>query len=321
MDPADLELFERSLRHATEHHSGAELDAALTELGWADALAIDPRAAVSLLFSLQGAANATSGALGHVVRSALDLGRDASALVVLPPVGRWSPPATIEGDRLTVAGLTVGCDLTGDGDTLLVVARTGDKDVAVTVPTAHLSLRPVTGLDPGLGLVEVTGDASVGDEAPEPLSTWADAVALAQVALGHELIGASRTMLELARTHALERIQFGRPISSFQAVRHRLAETLVAVETADAVLGASWDDRSPQTASMAKAMAGRGARTAARHCQQVLAGIGFTTEHPLHLHIRRVLVLDELFGSARALTGALGTDVLATRRLPPLLPL
>ena len=53
------------------------------------------------------------------------------------------------------------------------------------------------------------------------------------------------------------------------------------------------------TAAMAKAIAGRSARTAARHCQQVLAGIGFTTEHALHRYVRRVLVLDELFGSAR----------------------
>ena len=72
---------------------------------------------------------------------------------------------------------------------------------------------------------------------------------------------------------------------------------------------------------MAKALAGRGARTAARHCQQVLAGIGFTTEHPLHRYVRRVLVLDELFGSARALTRQLGDELLDDRQLPPLLPL
>jgi len=72
---------------------------------------------------------------------------------------------------------------------------------------------------------------------------------------------------------------------------------------------------------MAKALAGRGARTAARHCQQVLAGIGFTTEHPLHRYVRRVLVLDQLLGDTRSLTHRLGDDVLATRRLPALLPL
>jgi alkylation response protein AidB-like acyl-CoA dehydrogenase len=74
-------------------------------------------------------------------------------------------------------------------------------------------------------------------------------------------------------------------------------------------------------AAMAKAVAGRGARTTARHCQQVLAGIGFTTEHPLHRYVRRVLVLDQLFGSSKLLTKELGDTLLASRRLPPLLPL
>jgi alkylation response protein AidB-like acyl-CoA dehydrogenase len=141
------------------------------------------------------------------------------------------------------------------------------------------------------------------------------------MAVGHELIGASRTMLELARVHALERVQFGRPIAGFQAVRHRLADSLVAIESAEALLGGSWEDRSPATAAMAKATAGRAARTTARHCQQVLAGIGFTTEHDLHRDVRRILALDELFGSSRGLTAAVGSDILATRRLPPLLPL
>jgi alkylation response protein AidB-like acyl-CoA dehydrogenase len=74
-------------------------------------------------------------------------------------------------------------------------------------------------------------------------------------------------------------------------------------------------------AAMAKAIAGRSARTVARHCQQVLAGIGFTTEHPLHTYVRRVLVLDRLLGDAVSLTRRLGDDVLRTRRLPPMLPL
>ena len=113
-------------------------------------------------------------------------------------------------------------------------------------------------------------------------------------------------MLELARTHALERVQFGRPIATFQAVRHRLAESLVALEAAAALLDAAWEDPSPVTAGMAKAFAGRSARTVARHCQQVLAGIGFTTEHPLHLSVRRTIVLDQLLGAGSVLTAAAG---------------
>jgi alkylation response protein AidB-like acyl-CoA dehydrogenase len=150
---------------------------------------------------------------------------------------------------------------------------------------------------------------------------WSAAVMVSRLAVAHELVGASRTMLELARDHALGRVQFGRPISSFQAIRHRLAETLVAIEMAEAVLDAAWLDGTASTAAMAKAVAGRQARTTARHCQQVLAGIGFTTEHPLHLYVQRTLLVDGLFGTAASLTKVLGENIVSSGQLPPLLPL
>jgi hypothetical protein len=178
------------------------------------------------------------------------------------------------------------------------------------------TVRPVAGIDPSLEMVEVTGDLRAS-----PSCAWPAAVAAGQLALAHELVGASRAMLQLARDHAVERIQFGRPIAAFQAVRHRLAESLVAIEAADAALDAAWDVESERNAAMAKAVAGRSARTVARHCQQVLAGIGFTTEHPFHRYLRRSLVLDGLLGDARTLTAELGEQLLKTRQLPPPLPL
>ena len=191
-----------------------------------------------------------------------------------------------------------------------------------TVARSELTLRPVAGLDPRMGLFEVTAEAARPSAPPQVLTTsWSEAVALARLALAHELIGASRTMLEMARTHALERVQFGVPIASFQAVRHRLADTLVAIEMAAAVTEAAWLDRTETSALLAKATAGREARVVTKHCQQVLAGIGFTTEHDLHLYVRRVLVLDALLGSATSLSTQLGRELVATRRLPPLLPL
>jgi len=311
MDRADLDLFERSLRHATGRHTGPALDAALDDLGWPDALTADRRAAVSILFELQGRENASSGALDHVLRGGLGL---EAGSVVLPALGSWSPPGRLDGDRLVVAGLGSGV-----GEAVVVAGNAEGKDVAAVVATGALGLRPVRGIDPALGLVEVTG--TVDGVAPEPVAGWEAAVAVAQLAVGHQLVGASRAMLELARRHALERIQFGQPIGRFQAVRHRLAETLIAIETADAALDGAWEDGTPLSAAIAKALAGRGARTAARHCQQVLAGIGFTTEHPLHTYVRRVFVLDELLGGSHSLTADLGRNLLATRRLPGLLPL
>src|SRR5690606_4853209 len=121
-----------------------------------------------------------------------------------------------------------------------------------------------------------------------------------------EMIGACRTMLELARTHALERIQFGVPISSFQAVRHRLAEALIAIEAAAASCDGAWSDSTPFTAMVAKATAGRSTRIVARHCQQVLAGVGFTAEHEFHHHQKRGLVLDWLLGEAGSLSSEVG---------------
>ncbi|GAB2960968.1 acyl-CoA dehydrogenase family protein [Streptomyces pseudoechinosporeus] len=137
-------------------------------------------------------------------------------------------------------------------------------------------------------------------------------------ALGWWLVGTGRAMLSLARTHALDRVQFGRPLASFQAVRHRLAETLVALEGAEATLAVAAD---PLGSLLAKAAAGRAALTAARHCQQVLGGIGFTAEHPLHRHVRRALVLDGLLGSARELTREAGAVLRAEGSAPRLVQL
>jgi alkylation response protein AidB-like acyl-CoA dehydrogenase len=126
-------------------------------------------------------------------------------------------------------------------------------------------------------------------------------------------------MLALARSHARDRVQFGRPLASFQAVRHRLAETLVALDGAEATLLAAGDD--DLGSLLAKAAAGRAALTAARHCQQVLGGIGFTAEHGLHRHVRRALVLDGLLGSAADLVREAGMLLRKERSAPRLVQL
>jgi hypothetical protein len=233
----------------------------------------------------------------------------------MPAIGQWDAPGLVAGRRVAVRGF-----VTAARPSALVVARVREGHVAVALDSTALELRSVRGVDPSFGLVELQGEVEIDADNTEPVE-WTGAVALAQLAVAHELVGASRTALALAREHALERVQFGQPIARFQAVRHRLAETLVALDTASAVLDAAWLDRSPVTAAMAKATAGRSARTVARHCQQVLAGIGFTTEHDLHRYVRRTLVLDQLFGSHTVLTKRFGEELLASRRLPRLLPL
>jgi Acyl-CoA dehydrogenase, C-terminal domain len=154
----------------------------------------------------------------------------------------------------------------------------------------------------------------VREGAPLPLA----ALAAGRQAVGWWLIGTSRAMLALARQHALDRVQFGRHIGLFQAIRHRLADTLVAIEGAEATLRAASAEPDDLAFLLAKAAAGQAALTTARHCQQVLGGIGFTAEHPLHRHVKRSLLLDGLLGSARELTREAGAALRAKGSAPRL---
>ncbi len=317
MDAEDLELFDRSIRHVVESApDGTALDTALAELGWAEALAGAPREATTALFTAQGEAAATSSSLHLLMAHALTGSVDAPG-ALLPALGTWAPPGRVAGGSIEISGLANASLLAGGWVTVAVTTNSGVGHVEVDV--TDLDTSAVSGLDPDAGLALVKG------RGPAPTSgvtgDWDETIRIGRIAVSHELQGASRTILALAREHALERIQFGQPIAGFQAVRHKLAEILIAIETTDALLDAAWRDPSPITATMAKGGAGRSARLAAKHGQQVLAGIGFTLEHGLHRWVRRVLVLDEVLGSSRTLTKSLGTELLASRHLPALLPL
>ncbi|MFB4309441.1 acyl-CoA dehydrogenase family protein [Actinomadura sp. GTD37] len=322
MDADVAGLLAQSFEQAFKSESAAAVDAALDEMGWREALEAEGAAVLPLLFTRQGAANAASGALDDVLAAALGTPSGPRTAVVLPEFGRHAAPGSVRDGELAVRGL--GTVRTATAGTAVVVAEEDGVLRAFTVPAGSLRVRPVGGVDPRLGLaaVEAEGvpvrDGSAAD--------WAGALAAGRSALAHELVGTSRTMLRLAREHALTRVQFGRPISSFQAVRHRLAESLFAIESADAAAGAAVDAAADAAdrallAGIAKSLAGRNARTVARHCQQVLAGVGFTEEHDFHRCFRRVLALDGLLGDARTLTRELGEELLRTRRMPAVPPL
>jgi Acyl-CoA dehydrogenase, C-terminal domain len=321
----ERELLAQTLAQATEAASGdgarggEALDRSLGEIGWRHALDDDVRTAVSLLFERQGRTGTTSSALDAVLARALGGDASTDVAVVLPPIGATEPPGRSTGAGLDVHGL--GTRALRQAPVAWIACASDGGGSCVGVPTEDLVLRSIRGMDPDLGLVEVVAEGATAARSPAPGAMWSDAVAVGQLALAHELAGASWAMLELARDHAVERIQFGQPIARFQAVRHRLADALVAVEAAAAAAGAAWEDGSPLAAAAAKAIAGRGALEVARHAQQVLAGIGFTTEHPLHRYVRRAVVLDGLLGDSRSLTRAMGEDLLRTRQVPPLLPL
>lgn len=251
----ELDLLEDTLRKTMT--PAGDVDAALSELGWAEMLTEMPDVTVPLVFRLLGETGSHAPILNDVVLA------DAR----LPLGGAVPVPFA--------------------GGTWVVWERGADSGASV---------------DPGISVRPVDGGRAV------PL-------AAGRRALGWWLVGTSRAMLALARTHALDRTQFGKPVAGFQAVRHKLAETLVAIEGAEATLTVSDGDLG---ALLAKAAAGQAALTAARHCQQVLGGIGFTAEHDLHRHVRRVLVLDGLLGSSRELTREAGSLIRSQGSAPRL---
>jgi Acyl-CoA dehydrogenase, C-terminal domain len=322
-----MDEAERTLLSATVHDAvaaaastPAAIDAALTDLGWLDMLASEPRDAVEIVFNALGAANAMSSALDDVVASVLGVPARADLAVLLPPFASWSPPGVLDPRGLVAAGLASARVATATE--LLVVGCDGSELVTMTMAMTDVDRTPVRGVDPDAGLytMYVTAPAAAS-VAPLDGEAWGTATAFAQRALAHQMAAASRVMLGLACAHAREREQFGRPVARFQAVRHRLADALVAVEALEAAVAAADDEQSPTTAALAKAVAGRTARTVAAHCQQVLAGVGFTTDHPFHRFMKRTMLLDGIFGSADALVVAIGRQLLATRTVPTLIEL
>jgi alkylation response protein AidB-like acyl-CoA dehydrogenase len=118
------------------------------------------------------------------------------------------------------------------------------------------------------------------------------------------MLGAARRCLDMAVDYAKVREQFGQPIGSFQAIRHKCAEMLLEVENSHAaVYYASWSlehgaDDGPLAASIAKAYVGDAARKVCGEAIQVHGGIGFTWEYDLHLYFKRAKALESLYGDA-----------------------
>jgi alkylation response protein AidB-like acyl-CoA dehydrogenase len=124
------------------------------------------------------------------------------------------------------------------------------------------------------------------------------------VALANEQVGGAEWCIEVATEHAKTRIQFGRPIGSFQGVKHKVAEMLIEVEMAkSAAYYAAWaaaeQENELQVASaLAKAYCSDAFFHTAGTAIQVLGGIGFTWEHEAHLYFRRAKSSEIYLGDA-----------------------
>jgi alkylation response protein AidB-like acyl-CoA dehydrogenase len=125
---------------------------------------------------------------------------------------------------------------------------------------------------------------------------------LAAVGLAAEQVGGAQKVLEMAVQYAKDRVQFGRPIGSFQAIKHKCADMLLEVESAkSAAYYAAWcaaelNDELPEVACLAKAYCSEAYFHASAENIQIHGGIGFTWEHPAHLYFKRAKSSELLFG-------------------------
>jgi alkylation response protein AidB-like acyl-CoA dehydrogenase len=225
-------------------------------------------------------------------------------------VGMLTATGGVDTTRVTgtVAGV-IGVDA---ADRIVGVARRGDELVCVELAAAGQGVRimPAGGIDPTrptatvhltdapAAILGVTGQASLRMVA-----------ATAATLLAAEMTGGARRCLEMSIEWAGLREQFGRPIGSFQAIKHRCVDMLVAVEAATAAtrlatrLGdaASADDHAA-AAWMAAGVAARAYRRAAADTIQIHGGMGYTWDHEAHLHLKRAK------GSAALLGGTSEPD-------------
>ena len=276
----------RELRTATDGGapwaSGVEVALVAEELG--RGLADAPFLGPTLAAELRRLAGAPPASAPETVALAPDL----SALACRP-----------EG---TAAGEAVAVDAQGAASALVVVPAVGGHtlaQVALPEPTGQVDLtRATVTLDPLGAVVPVAGQARVLSDEAE--ARW---TALGLALTSADLVGAMRGAVRLATDHAEQRRQFGRPIGSFQAVQHLLADAAVAVEgSRSAALHAAWAvDALPAGEALAagaaaKAYAARAARTVCETAIQVHGGIGNTWECLAHVLLRRALLSTDVLG-------------------------
>jgi alkylation response protein AidB-like acyl-CoA dehydrogenase len=238
------------------------------------------------------------------------------AMAVTEPAGRWDETG-IQLEALPDSGEWV---LKGtksfviDGhtaDTLIVAARTSPGPAGISlfvVPGDDVVRRPLATMDTtrkqaeiSLDSLRLPGDALLGAEGDGwPVLTRV--LDLASVALAAEAVGGAEQCLEMAVEYAKTRVQFGRPIGSFQAIKHKCADMLLEVESAKSASAyAAWAaQEDPDELVVVAPLAKSYCTEAFFHCAseniQIHGGIGFTWEHDAHLYFKRAKSTELLFG-------------------------
>ena len=274
---------------------------------------------------------AASGPARDTLLGDLVGGTRTAAFAVGDRAGAFVPEAvgvTVQGDTLTG---TLGQVVDGAVADLLLVAAKGSDGVclyAVDTNADGVERTPLVTLDltrtqAGLTLRGAPATLIAGpDEAARVIQ---HALHVGSALLAVEQVGAAQHLLDIGVEYAKSRLQFGRPIGSFQAVKHRLADMLVDAEHArSTAYHAVWalangsDDPALATA-IAQAVCSAALSRIAADTIQVLGGIGFTWEHRAHLYFKRATTDATLLGTAeehRARVADLVLDTATPERLP-----
>ena len=200
---------------------------------------------------------------------------------------RWLP-GLAAGDLIATVALPPWLPYAADADAagLVLLAELGSVRLA-TAGARHRSVDPARSLS----------------QAPAVAAAVARAREAGTLACAAQLLGAGRALLEAGVSHARQRSQFGRPIGSFQAVKHQLADVAIGLEFARPLLGAAavavtdGERTAARDVSAAKVACTTAAQRAARAALQVHGAIGYTQEHDLHLWLTKVRALAGAWGS------------------------
>ncbi|MBY6411463.1 acyl-CoA dehydrogenase family protein [Rhodococcus sp. BP-252] len=242
---------------------------------------------------------------------AIAAGSTTAALVTGYPFSVSNIDAHANGRQLTLNGRQ---DFVVDGaeaDLLVVVANgQAGPELAVVDGTAPgVTRTPMEALDFTRALTRVEfADVEASRVGGSDLRSGLErAQALALAAVASEQVGAARACLDMSVDYAKTRQQFGRPIGSFQSIKHRLSDMSIAIELAEAaVLDAADAATDRDTAafvtavSTARVLATTASVFAAEESIQIHGGIGFTWEHPLHTYFRRAKTNELLFGTVES---------------------
>jgi len=237
-------------------------------------------------------------------------GELADAAAVLEELGRALVPTPLLGTTLAELALLAADQ--PDADTLEQLAAgaaigavvfdrdyvvNGDiADVVVGIDDARLvrwtdvTAEAVTTVDPTRRLARVTAGST------EPIGTDPGLADTAAILLAAEQVGAAARCLELTVAYTKERVQFGRPIGSFQALKHRMADLYVAVQSARAVVGDAVAEPTATAAALARLAASEAFTMVAGEAIQLHGGIAITWEHDIQLYFKRAHGSAQLFG-------------------------